>query len=79
VNLKAPAVGKDVPAPGFQYKLLPEPELDATYSSYKPVPAAQGKAASALFVLDQGFIQVQPPRAPARRAPARRPAHRPGM
>ena len=72
-------MGKTVPAPGFEFKLLPDPELDATYSSYKQVPAANGKPASALFVLNDGFIQVQPPKAPARRAPARRPAHRPGM
>lgn len=84
VNLKKPAEGKDVPAPGFEYKLLPDPELDATYASYKPVPAANGKPASAQIVLNDGFIQVQPPKAPARRgAPARRPAtrrpaHRPG-
>ena len=75
VNLKAPATGKDVPAPGFQFNLLPQPELDATYSSYKPVPAANGKTASAQIVLNDGFIQVQPPKAPVRR----RPVHRPGM
>lgn len=78
VNLKKPAEGKDVPAVGFEYKLLPEPELDATYASYKPVPAANGKPASAQIVLNDGFIQVQPPKAPARRAPARRPVHRRG-
>jgi tetratricopeptide (TPR) repeat protein len=78
VNLKKPAEGKDVPAPGFEYKLLPDPELDATYASYKPVPAANGKAASAQIVLNDGFIQVQPPKAPARRAPVRRPVHHSG-
>jgi tetratricopeptide (TPR) repeat protein len=80
VNLKKPAEGKDVPTPGFEYKLLPQPELDATYASYKPVPAANGKPASAQIVLNDGFIQVQPPahRAPARRAPAHRPVHHTG-
>ncbi|HEV2326813.1 MAG TPA: hypothetical protein VGS10_22940 [Terracidiphilus sp.] len=78
VNLKKPAEGKDVPTPGFQYNLLPQPELDATYASYKPVPAANGKPASAQIVLNDGFIQVQPPKAPTRRAPARRPVRRPG-
>lgn len=83
VNLKKPAEGKDVPSPGFQFSLLPQPELDATYSSYKPVVAANGKPASAQIVLNDGFIQVQPPKAPARRAPgrrapARRPVRRPG-
>ena len=79
VNLKTPATGKEVPAAGSNFNLLPQPELDATYSSYKPVPAANGKPASAQIVLNDGFIQVQPPKAPARRAPARRPVHRPGM
>ena len=79
VNLKTPATGKDVPAAGANFSLLPQPELDATYSSYKPVAAANGKVASAQIVLNDGFIQVQPPKAPARRAPARRPVHRPGM
>ena len=77
VNLKKPAEGKDVPAAGFQYNLLPQPELDATYSTYKPVPAANGKPASAQIVLNDGFIQVQPPKAPARRPAARRPVRRP--
>ena len=82
VNLKKPAEGKDVPAVGFEYKLLPQPELDATYASYKPVPAANGKPASAQIVLNDGCIQVQPPKAPARRPGARpagrRPVHRSG-
>jgi tetratricopeptide (TPR) repeat protein len=76
VNLKKPAEGKEVPTPGFEYKLLPDPELDATYASYKPVPPENGKPASAQIVLNDGFIQVQPPKAPAHRAPARRPVHR---
>jgi len=79
VNLKTPATGKDVPAAGANFSLLPQPELDATYSSYKPVAAANGKVASAQIVLNDGFIQVQPPKAPAHRAPAHRPVHRPGM
>lgn len=79
VNLKKPAEGKDVPAPGFQFNLLPQPELDATYSSYKPVPASNGKPASAQIVLNDGFIQVQPPKAPARRPVRRAPARRPGI
>jgi tetratricopeptide (TPR) repeat protein len=70
VNMKKPAEGKDVPTPGFEFKLLPDPELDATYSSYKQVPAANGKLASAQIVLSDGFIQVQPPK------PARRPVRR---
>ncbi len=76
VNLKKPVEGKDVPMPGFEYSLLPKPELDATYSSYKQIPPAKkGAVASAQIVLNDGFIQVIPPKtkAPARRAPARRP------
>ncbi len=75
VNLKKPVVGKDVPAPGFEYKFLPDPELDGTYSSYKPIPpATKGGIGSAQIVLSDGFVQVIPPKkeAPARRAPVRR-------
>jgi tetratricopeptide (TPR) repeat protein len=77
VNLKKPVEGKDVPAPGFEYKLLPNgAELDATYSSYKPVPAEGGHAASAQIVLSDGFVQTPQAKkaAPARHAPVH---HRP--
>lgn len=77
VNLKKPLEGKDVPAPGFEYKLLPNgSELDATYSSYKPVPAEGTHAASAQIVLSDGFVQTPQAKkpTPARRAPAHRPA-----
>ncbi|MGH9606498.1 MAG: hypothetical protein ACRD3N_12470 [Terracidiphilus sp.] len=67
VNMKKPAEGKDVPAPGFVFALLPQPELDGTYASYKPVPAVGTHAATAQIVLSDGFIQVEPPkRAPVR-------------
>ncbi len=71
VNLKKPVEGKDVPAPGFQYALLPQPELDGTYSSYKPVPATGTRAATAQIVLSDGFVQVEPPKRPAVRRPIR--------
>lgn len=71
VNLKKPVEGKDVPAPGFQYKTLPDPELDGTYSSYKPVPATNGGLASAQIVLTDGFVQVEPPK----RAPVHHTVH----
>jgi len=74
VNLKKPLEGKDVPDPGFEYKTLPAPELDGTYSTYTAVPAPKGQIASAQIVLSDGFVQQVPPKtaAPARRAPARR-------
>ncbi|HEV2137070.1 MAG TPA: hypothetical protein VGR47_22820 [Terracidiphilus sp.] len=81
VNLSKPATGKEVPTPGFQFKTLPnDPELDGTYSSYKPVPASgPGGVASAQIVLSDGLVQLpQPKKAPVRRAPARRPVRRPG-
>ena len=73
VTLKKPLVGKDVPAPGSEYNLLPKPELDATYSSFKPVAAANGRLPWAQIELTGGFVQVEPPKVPARR-PAPRPA-----
>jgi tetratricopeptide (TPR) repeat protein len=77
VNLSKPAEGKAVPAPGFEFKTLPnDPELDGTYSSYKPVPAqGPGGVASAQIVLSDGLVQMPQPKAPVRRAPVRRPVH----
>lgn len=67
VNLKKPLEAKKVPQPGFEYSLLPKPELDATYSTYKPVPGKNGHPAWAQIVLSDGFVQVEPPKRPARR------------
>lgn len=81
VNLSKPATGKEVPAPGFEFKLLPDnAELDGTYSSYKPVPASgPGGVASAQIVLSDGLVQLpQPKKAPVRRPTTRRPVRRPG-
>ena len=82
VNLKTPATGKAVPAPGFQFKTLPnDAELDGTYSSYKPVPATTpGAVASAQIVLSDGLVQMPQPKkaTPARRPAGRHPVRRPG-
>ena len=77
VNLSKPAEGKAVPTPGFEFQFLPDnPELDGTYSSYKPIPpATKGGIGSAQIVLSDGFVQMPQKKAPpARHAPVR---HRP--
>jgi len=74
INLKKPLEGKDVPAPGFTYGLLSAGavELDGTYSSYKPIPASGGRAATAQIVLSDGFVQQVPPK---RAAPVHHTVH----
>ncbi len=69
VNMKTPVSCKDAPASGFTLGLLPAEELDATYSSYKPIAATSTRLATAQIVLSDGFIQKQPPKAPVRRRP----------
>jgi hypothetical protein len=78
VNMKDPVSCKEAPAVGFQFKLQPADELDATYDTYTPVAATATRPATALIVLREGFIQVEKKAAPARR-PAAKPApgHRP--
>ncbi len=81
VNLKEPISCKEAPAVGFEYKLQPADELDATYDTYTPVPATATRPATAQIVLRDGFVQSEK-KAPARRpaakpAPGRRPAARP--
>jgi hypothetical protein len=78
VNLKEPVSCKDAPAPGFEYKLQPADELDATYDTYSPVAATATRAATAQIVLRDGFIQAEKKAAPVRRkpAPGRRPTRR---
>ena len=72
VNMKTPVSCKDAPPAGFEMQLLPAEELDATYSSYKPIAATSTRLATAQIVLSGGFIQKQPPKVPARRPVARR-------
>jgi hypothetical protein len=80
VNLKAPASCKEAPAAGFEYKLQPAEELDATYDTYTAIPATATKGAAAQIVLREGFIQAEKKATPAHHPPAKpaaghRPAH----
>jgi len=68
VNLKEPLACKEAPAVGFEYKLQPADELDATYDTYTPVPASGTRSATAQIVLREGFVQSE------KKAPAKRPA-----
>jgi hypothetical protein len=70
VNLKAPLADKDIPAVGFEYKLQPNTELDATYDSYTQVPATATMAQTAQIVLKDGSIQAAKKAAPAAHKPA---------
>ena len=64
VNLKEPVSCKDAPAVGFEYKLQPADELDATYATYTAIPASGTRAATAQIVLSDGFIQEEKKAAP---------------
>jgi len=70
VNMKEPLSCKDAPDPGFEMKLQPAEELDATYDTYTPIPAANGNAAKAQIVLKDGFIQMEKKAAPVHHRPA---------
>jgi hypothetical protein len=59
VNLKDPESCKDAPPALADLKTQPALELDGTYSTYTPVPAANGKQASAQIVLSDGFLQLE--------------------
>ena len=71
VNLKEPVSCKDAPAAGFEYKLQPADELDATYDTYTAIPAAGTRAATAQIVLRDGFIQAEKKAAPVHHVPAK--------
>jgi tetratricopeptide (TPR) repeat protein len=79
VNLKEPVACKEAPAAGFEYKLQPADELDATYDTYSAIPATATRVATAQIVLRDGFIQAEkksaPVHHPAKPAAAHRPAH----
>jgi hypothetical protein len=66
VNLTKPLDDKDVPAVGFEYKLMSDggPELDGTYDTFTLVPATATTAATAQIVLREGFVQEQKKAAP---------------
>jgi hypothetical protein len=71
VNMKAPLADKDIPAVGFEYKLQPNAELDATYDSYAQVPATATMAQTAQIVLKDGSVQAEKKKAaPAAHKPA---------
>jgi hypothetical protein len=72
VNLKEPASCKDIPPAGAKLALQPGTELDATYSTFTKVPAANGRDASAQIDLSDGFLQLEK-KAPAHVKPS--PAH----
>ncbi len=72
VNLKEPLSCKDAPAIGFEYKLQPADELDATYDTYTTVAATATRPATAQIVLRDGFVQAEKKAAPKR--PAAKPA-----
>jgi tetratricopeptide (TPR) repeat protein len=74
VNLKAPITCKEAPAAGFEYKLQPADELDATYDTFTPVAATAARGATAQIVLRDGFIQAEKKAAPAARRPAAKPS-----
>ena len=73
VNMKEPVSCKDAPAAGFEYKLQPADELDATYDTYTAVPASGTRAATAQIVLRDGFIQAEKKAAPVHH-PAAKPS-----
>ena len=71
VNMKTPLADKDIPAVGFEYKLQPNAELDATYDSYAQVPATATMAQTAQIVLKDGSVQAEKKKAaPAAHKPA---------
>jgi hypothetical protein len=75
--MKDPASCKDVPAAGTALGLQPATELDATYSTFTQIPAANGKDASAQIELSDGFLQLErKEKAPVHRKPAA--GHHPG-
>lgn len=85
VDMKEPASCKEVPAVGAL--LGPQPptvtppptaELDATYSTFTKIPAANGKDPSAQIQLSDGFIQQIEKKGPthgAKPSPAHHAAH----
>jgi hypothetical protein len=70
VNMKEPLSCKEAPDAGFEMKLQPAEELDATYDTYTAIPAANGNAAKAQIVLKEGFVQQEKKAAPVHHRPA---------
>lgn len=79
VNMKKPLTEAELKeiVPGFEFKTTPAAELAGTYDSYTQTPATPTTAQAAVIVLRDGeYIPEVKKKAPARRAPARRPAHK---
>jgi tetratricopeptide (TPR) repeat protein len=74
VNLKEPVSCKEAPAAGFEYKLQPADELDATYDTYSAIPASGTRGATAQIVLRDGFIQSEKKATPVHHPGAGKPA-----
>ena len=77
VHLKEPVACKEAPAPGFEYKLQPAAELDATYDTFTPVPATPTRTATAQIVLREGFIQEEKKASPVHHTGKPSAGHRP--
>ncbi|MGP8250514.1 MAG: tetratricopeptide repeat protein [Terracidiphilus sp.] len=72
VDMKEPASCNDVPPTGLTLGIQPAAELDATYSTFTKIPAANGRDASAQIELSDGFLQAEK-KAPVHAKPS--PAH----
>jgi hypothetical protein len=79
VNLKKPLDDKDIPVAGFEFKLQPASELDATYDSFTLIPATATRSVSTQIVLRDGFVQAEkkaaPVHHPTKPAAGHHPAH----
>lgn len=79
VNMKKPLTEAELKTvvPGFEFKSQPAAELVGTYDSYTQTPATPTTAQAAVIVLRDGeYLPEVKKKAPVRRAPARRPAHK---
>jgi hypothetical protein len=56
VNMKTPLAEKEIPAPGFEYKLAPATELVGTYDTFTQIPATATLAQRAEIVLRDGVV-----------------------
>jgi len=80
VNMKKPLTEAELKViqPGFEFKTAGGAQLVGSYDSYTQTPATPTTAQSAVIVLRDGDYVPEKKKAtaPARRAPARRPAHK---
>jgi len=77
VNMKKPLTETELKTiqPGFEFKTQGGAQLVGTYDSYTQTPATPTTAQAAVIVLREGdYIPEKKKAAPARRAPAHRPA-----